>query len=75
MEQRYFDLKETAQYLGLSSKTLYQWVEEKKFLAYKLGRVWRFDKAEVDEFVKKGRAAFCYDKTALCEVGRNGDGI
>jgi excisionase family DNA binding protein len=52
IEQRYFDLQQAALYLGLSPKTLYKWAENKFMPAYKLGRLWRFDKAELDRFVR-----------------------
>lgn len=57
MERRYLSLKEVSIYLGLKEKTLYLWSEEGRIPAYKVGRVWRFDRGEVDRFVKsKGNA-------------------
>ena len=53
MEQEYFNLNDTATYLGLSSKTLYEWVERKKIPAYKMGRVWRFSRREIEDFVHR----------------------
>ena len=32
---------------------LYEWVERGKIPAYKLGRVWRFSRREIDDFVRK----------------------
>lgn len=52
VEQRYFSLPQAAIYLGLSPKTLYAWVENGKMPGYKLGRVWRFDRGELDQFVR-----------------------
>ena len=51
IERRYVSLKDAAIYLGLSPKTLYEWVTYKKLPAYKLGRVWRFDRRELDTFI------------------------
>jgi excisionase family DNA binding protein len=51
-DQRYFSLEETARYLGLSVKTLYKWAENGQMPCYKLGRLWRFDKTELDRFVR-----------------------
>lgn len=53
IEQRYITLKEAAIYLSLSTKTLYEWTVLGKIPAYKLGRVWRFDRAELDTYVHK----------------------
>lgn len=52
--RRYLCLKDAASYLGLSAKTLYVWAEHGSIPSYKLGRVWRFDQLELDEFVRKG---------------------
>ena len=55
MEQRFFSLKQIAIYLGMSSKTIYIWAEEGRIPAYKFGRVWRFDREQIDLFVKGNR--------------------
>jgi excisionase family DNA binding protein len=52
LEQRYLSVTEAATYLGLSPKTVYAWVEKGAMPGYKVGRVWRFDKTELDEFVR-----------------------
>jgi excisionase family DNA binding protein len=52
VEQRYLSVEDTARYLGLSVKTIYSWAEKGAMPAYKVGRVWRFDKTELDGFVK-----------------------
>lgn len=52
MEQRFFSINDTAKYLGLSPKTIYLWAEKGTMPAYKLGRVWRFDQKELDQFVR-----------------------
>ena len=51
IEQRYYDLRQAAIYLGLSRKTLYKWAELGTMPAHKVGRVWRFDREELDGFV------------------------
>ena len=52
VEQRFLSLKQISVYLGLSSKTLYHWAEEGRIPGYKLGRVWRFDREQIDLFVR-----------------------
>src|SRR5579862_1931314 len=49
-EQRYLSLKQAAAYLGLSPKTLYAWAEDREIPGHKVGRVWRFDRQELDQF-------------------------
>ena len=52
MEQRYLSVAQAAAYMGLSPKTLYAWAEKGAIPAHKLGRLWRFDKAELGAFVR-----------------------
>lgn len=52
IEQRYLRLHDAATYLSLSPKTLYAWSERGAVPAYKLGRLWRFDREELDRFLR-----------------------
>jgi excisionase family DNA binding protein len=61
--RRYIDLKEAAIYLSLSPKCLYEWAASGQIPAHKLGRVWRFDIAELDKFVHSTRS--CYNSPQL----------
>lgn len=45
-------MSEAAAYTGLSPKTIYAWAEKGAIPAYKVGRLWRFDKIELDDFVR-----------------------
>lgn len=42
---------EAAGYLGLTSRTLYRFIDEGSLPAYKFGRVIRLKKADVDAFI------------------------
>ncbi|HOW27344.1 MAG TPA: helix-turn-helix domain-containing protein [Elusimicrobiota bacterium] len=70
MEQRYLSPLQASQYLGLSKQTIYIWAEEGKIPGYKVGRVWRFDREELDSFVRKASGGICYNKSACREVER-----
>ena len=48
---RLMDFKETMRYLKTSRATLYRWANEKKIPAIKMGRMWRFKKEHVDEWL------------------------
>ena len=63
IEKRYINLVEAARYLGLSTKTVYVWAERKRIPAHKVGRLWRFDVAELDRFVHE--PAICYDQPVV----------
>ncbi len=73
IEQRYFSLKDSALYLGLSVKTLYAWVQTHQVHAYKFGRVWRFDKQELDMWIHRNdpTAVLCYNPSqSVTDYGR-----
>lgn len=54
---RWYSLKETCEYLGVSRDTIFKWIETKNMPAHKMGRLWKFKLDEVDEWVKAGSAA------------------
>ncbi|MDP8233526.1 MAG: helix-turn-helix domain-containing protein [Candidatus Saelkia tenebricola] len=46
------DVNELADYLKLDKQTIYNWLHKKKISGIKVGRVWRFDKDRVDEWLR-----------------------
>jgi excisionase family DNA binding protein len=50
-------VEEMAKYLGVSKDTVYTWVSEKRMPGHKVGRFWKFKRAEVDSWVRAGEAA------------------
>jgi len=78
IQQRYLSLKQTAVYLGLAQKTLYSQAGKGLIPAHKIGRVWRFDREELDAFVhgeKSTLSTFCYNNPPSRSGGfsRKGD--
>lgn len=57
VEDRYLSLEEIADYLGVKKDTLYRWASKGKVPVHKVGRLWKFKKDEVDEWVQSGKAA------------------
>lgn len=57
MVDRWLSISEISQYLGVSSDTVYKWIERKNLPAHKIGRLWKFKKEEVDEWVHSGQSA------------------
>ncbi|MBI5273529.1 MAG: helix-turn-helix domain-containing protein [Chlamydiales bacterium] len=53
---RWFSVDEIAQHLGVKRDTVYKWIEEKQMPAHKVGRLWKFQKIQVDVWVQSGRA-------------------
>ncbi len=56
MKDRWYSVKETAQYLGIKQDTLYKWIIRKDIPAHKVGRLWKFKLKEVDNWIKQGKA-------------------
>jgi len=52
---RLIDIDELADYLKLRRQTLYNWLHEGKISGIKVGGVWRFDRKEVDLWLKSKR--------------------
>jgi len=53
--ERWLSVEELAAYLGVSKDTVYKWVA-KGLPAYKVGRFWKFNRVEVDNWVRTGQA-------------------
>ena len=64
-ECRWLGMKEITQYLSVSRETIVKWIENKKMPGHRVGRCWRFQKSEVDMWIKSGSAADCDDKEKL----------
>jgi len=52
-EERLLTLDEVAEFLHINPMTVYAWVKDGKIPAFKIGKVWRFKKTEIDEWLKK----------------------
>lgn len=56
MEDRWISVEEVASYMGIKRDTVYTWIATKNMPAHRMGRLWKFRKEEVDEWVKSGGA-------------------
>ncbi len=52
---RLLDIDELADYLKLKRQTLYNWLHQGKISGIKVGGVWRFERKEIDAWLKSGR--------------------
>lgn len=57
MEDRWLSVEEICEYLGVKRDTVYKWINEKSMPAHRVGRLWKFKKDELDEWIKDGGAA------------------
>jgi len=56
MGDRWLSVEEMSKYLGVSNDTVYRWIDRHSMPAHRMGRLWKFKKDEVDEWVKSGGA-------------------
>lgn len=58
-EDNYINIEDAAAYLGIKPVTLRNWIkkEDTGLPAHKIGKMWKFKKSEIDEWVKSGKSA------------------
>jgi len=57
MDKRYIGPQELSEYLGMSIRTIYFWVVQRKIPHFKLGKRVRFDLKEIELWLKDKRIA------------------
>ena len=57
MTDRWLSVEEITEHLGVSKDTVYAWISKRNMPAHKVGRLWKFQKMEVDAWVKAGGAS------------------
>jgi excisionase family DNA binding protein len=57
MEDRWLSVDEIAAHLGIKRDTVYRWIDRYGMPAHRIGRLWKFKKEQVDEWVEAGGAA------------------
>jgi excisionase family DNA binding protein len=50
----WLDLDNLVAYLGVPKSTLYKLLQRGELPGHKIGKLWRFDRDEVDEYIKSG---------------------
>ena len=56
IDDRWLSVDEICKYLGIGKDTVYKWIDKHGMPAHRMGRLWKFKKDEVDEWVKAGGA-------------------
>lgn len=57
MPERWLNVEEIANHLGVAPITVYRWLEKDTIPAHRVGKLWKFKATEVDEWVKQGGAS------------------
>lgn len=58
--QRLMTIREIADYLRLSKVTVYKMTRQGKIPALKIGKQWRYNKSEIDSWVKQKSNSKCH---------------
>lgn len=61
MTENYTDswigVEEVAAYLGVTKETIRNWIKKTDIPAHRIGKLWKFKRSELDEWVKSGKSA------------------
>ncbi|WUR16048.1 helix-turn-helix domain-containing protein [[Empedobacter] haloabium] len=56
MSEPWISVEQIAEHLGVTRDSVYRWIDRKGLPAHRVGRLWKFQRAEVDEWVRAGGA-------------------
>ncbi|WP_294146876.1 helix-turn-helix domain-containing protein [uncultured Clostridium sp.] len=58
LNDNYISIDEAAEYLGIKTVTLRNWIKKDEHIpAHKIGKLWKFKRSELDEWVNSGKSA------------------
>lgn len=55
MTGKLLNVKEVQEQLGISESTMFRLIRNKKLTGFKVGREWRFEESDIQDFIKKQR--------------------
>ena len=57
-DDRWISIVDAANYLGVNKDSIRNWIKKDSGIpAHKIGKLWRFKKSELDEWIKSGKSA------------------
>lgn len=54
--ERWVSVDQIAEHLGVTRDSIYRWIDRKGLPAHRVGRLWKFQVSEVDDWVREGGA-------------------
>lgn len=57
MTEPWVSVDRIAEHLSVTRDSIYRWIDRKSLPAHRVGRLWKFQVSEVDEWVRMGGAA------------------
>ena len=70
MADKLITVTEVAEYLRVKRSTVYEWAKEGKIPAAKVGRLWRFDREEIEAWVKSRKPSVGVEASNNEVIGR-----
>jgi excisionase family DNA binding protein len=67
-QDQLMDIKEVASYLRLQESTVYAWAKGGRIPAFRLGRLWRFRRTELDAWLENQRLQLIKDGAGNTET-------
>lgn len=55
MSSNLLNMKQVAQKLGVSERTIYRLMEEEELHPFKMGKSWKFEQADIDAYIERLR--------------------
>jgi len=55
MNEQLMTIKEVADYLNITESTIYTWAQTGKLPAFRVGRLWRFRRSDLDAWLEANR--------------------
>ena len=57
IQDGWIGIEQAAQYLDVNKDTIRNWIKKSSIPAHKVGKLWKFKKTELDEWIKSGKSA------------------
>ncbi|MFA6358142.1 MAG: helix-turn-helix domain-containing protein [Candidatus Omnitrophota bacterium] len=64
---RLIDIDELADYLKLKKQTIYNWLNQRKISGIKVGGVWRFDRKDIDNWLRSKKRETCLPNSSTSQ--------
>lgn len=55
--ESWIGIEEAASHLGVTKDTIRNWIKKTDIPAHKIGKLWKFKRSELDEWVTSGKSA------------------
>ena len=56
-QDNWIGLEEAANYMGITKDTVRNWIKKTDIPAHKIGKLWKFKRSELDDWIKSGKRA------------------